>query len=58
MVQWLRTLPSDTGDTGSVPGLGRSHMPLALVHVPAATEPVLLSKTSPAAHNSRKPAHG
>ena len=27
VAQWLRLLPANAGDTGSSPGLGRSHMP-------------------------------
>ena len=27
VAQWLRIPPANAGDTGSSPGLGRSHMP-------------------------------
>ena len=27
VVQWFKNLPANAGDTGSSPGLGRSHMP-------------------------------
>ena len=35
VVQWLRLLPATAEDTGSIPGLGRSHMPQGTwTHVP------------------------
>ena len=27
MVQWLKNLPTNAGDIGSIPGWGRSHVP-------------------------------
>ena len=40
-VQWLKNLPASAGDTGSIPGPARSHMPQSN-HTHAATpEPVL-----------------
>ena len=27
VAQWLKNPPANTGDMGSIPGLGRSHMP-------------------------------
>ena len=39
VAQWLKNLPANAGDTGSSPGLGRSHMPRSNW----AREPQLLS---------------
>ena len=56
----VRSLPANAGDTGSIPGLGRSHMmwgsvacgpqPLKPLHL----EPVLRNKRS---HRDEKPAN-
>ena len=27
VAQWIKNLPANAGDTGSIPGLRRSHMP-------------------------------
>ena len=48
----IKNLPSNTGDMGSIPGLGRSHMPLGRLSLCATTpeapslEPVLHNKRS------------
>ena len=56
----VENLPANAGDTGSSPGLGRSHMPWsnwarepALLE-PALLEPVLRKKRG---HDSERPAH-
>ena len=49
----VENLPANAGDTGSSPGLGRSHMPLeqlgpwATITEPARLEPVLRNKRGP-----------
>ena len=58
VVQWLR-VPANAGDTGSGPGLGRSHAeerlgPWATTTEPARLEPVLRNKRG---HDSERPAH-
>ena len=56
----VKNLPANAGDTGSSPGLGRSHMPWSnKVHAPqllkpAHLEPVLRNKRS---HRNEKPSH-
>ena len=56
----VKNPPAIAGDTGSIPGLGRSHMPWSnLAHVPQLLKPVRLE---PVLHNKRshcneKPAH-
>ena len=50
-------LPANAGDTGSSPGLGRSHMPRsswATITEPARLEPVLRNKRG---RDSERPAH-
>ena len=37
----VKNLPANAGDTGSFPGLGRSHMPRQLSPCASAVEPVL-----------------
>ena len=56
----VENLPANAGDTGSSPGLGRSHMPRskwareATTTEPARLEPVLRNKRG---RNSERPAH-
>ena len=53
----VESLPADAGDTGSSPGLGRSHMqlgPWATTTEPARLEPVLRNKRG---RDSERPAH-
>ena len=55
----VESLPANAGDTGSSPGLGRSHMPRSNwahepVTEPARLEPVLRNKTG---RDSERPAH-
>ena len=47
-----KNLPAKAGDTGSIPGPGRSHMPITTE--PANLEPVLCNKRS---HHNDKPKH-
>ena len=47
----VENLPANAGDTGSSPGLGRSHMPQLLK--PACLEPVLHKRS----HRNEKPVH-
>ena len=60
VTQWLRNLPANTGDTGSSPGLGRSHMPRSnwarepQLTEPARLEPVLRNRRG---RDSERPAH-
>ena len=48
----VKNLPCNAGDTGSIPGPGRSHMPQGNYCSPQATEPILCNKRS---HCSEKP---
>ena len=56
----VENLPANAGDTGSSPGLGRSHMPRSnwarepQITEPARLEPVLRNKRG---RNSERPAH-
>ena len=56
----VENLPANAGDTGSSPGLGRSHMPReqlgpwATTTEPARLEPVLRNKRG---RDSERPAH-
>ena len=56
----VKNPPANAGDTGSSPGLGRSHMPQSnyarapQLLKPACLEPVLRLKRS---HHNEKPAH-
>ena len=56
----VENLPANAGDTGSSPGLGRSHMPRSLIALratiaePARLEPLLRNKTG---CDSERPAH-
>ena len=53
----VESLPANAGDTGSSPGLGRSHMPQsswARALEPARLEPVLRNKRG---HDSDRPVH-
>ena len=56
----VESLPADAGDTGSSPGLGRSHMPRSnwarepQTTEPARLEPVLRNKRG---RDSERPAH-
>ena len=58
----VKNLPANAGDTGSSPGLGRSHIPhaaerlgpWATITEPARLEPVLRNKRG---HDSERPAH-
>ena len=54
----VENLPANAGDTGSSPGLGRSHMPQlglwATTTEPARLEPVLRNKRG---RDSERPAH-
>ena len=55
----VENLPANAGDTGSSPGLGRSHMPQsnwarATTAEPACLEPVLHNKRG---HDTERPAH-
>ena len=55
----VESLPANAGDTGSSPGLGRSHMPerlgpWATTTEPARLEPVLRNKRG---RDSERPAH-
>ena len=59
----VKNLPANAGDTGSSPGLGRSHMPrsnqarepqLLAIAEPARLEPVLRNKRG---RDSERPAH-
>ena len=57
----VKNLPANAGDTGSSPGLGRSHMPhaeqlgpWATITEPAHLEPVLHNKRG---RDSERPAH-
>ena len=56
----VENLPANAGDTGSTPGLGRSHMPRSncarepRLRAPAHLEPVLRNKRG---RDSERPAH-
>ena len=56
----VESLPANAGDTGSSPGLGRSHMPVeqlgpwATTTEPVRLEPVLRNKRG---RDSERPAH-
>ena len=56
----VKNPPANAGDTGSIPGLGRSHMPWSnwarapQLLKPAHLEPVLCNKRG---HRNEKPAH-
>ena len=55
----VENLPANAGDTGSSPGLGRSHMPRSMgpwatITEPARLEPVLRNKRG---RDGERPAH-
>ena len=51
----VENLPANEGDTGSSPGLGRSHMPRSSwAREPARLEPVLRNKRG---RDNERPAH-
>ena len=56
----VENLPANAGDTGSSPGLGRSHMPRSnWTREPQLTEPAYLETVlhNKRGHDSERPAH-